>query len=310
MAAEVLSPGERRAVRNAFAMRRRRVALGLAEALGSATKACQELGIPRRTFYHWKRRYRLEGESGLANRRPGPKNHPWSTPPEVVEKIVHLRSQYHLGPQRITWYLERYHGIELSCSTVYRTLIRQGMRRLPRNVGRRAIHTRRYAKRVPGHHVQVDVKFLTFRPSAGGKIRRYQYTAIDDATRIRALKIYGRHNQKSSMDFMDHVIEKFPFRIHTVRTDRGHEFQALFHWHVEDKGVRHIYIKPRTPQLNGKVERSHRSDQEEFYQLLTYTDDVDLNEKLARWERFYNFERPHGAFAGGTPYEKLRDLMK
>ena len=79
---------------------------------------------------------------------------------------------------------------------------------------------------------------------------------------------------------MDYVIEKFPFRIHTVRTDRGHEFQALFHWHVEDKGIRHVYIKPRSPQLNGKVDRSHRSDGEEFYQLLTYTDDVDLNKKL------------------------------
>ena len=73
------------------------------------------------------------------------------------------------------------------------------------------------------------------------------------------------------------MAEKFPFRIHTVRTDRGHEWQAQFHWHVEDKGIRHVYIKPRTPQLNGKVERSHRTDQEEFYQLLTYTDDVDLN---------------------------------
>jgi transposase InsO family protein len=67
----------------------------------------------------------------------------------------------------------------------------------------------------------------------------------------------------------------------TLRTDRGHEFQAQFHWHVEDKGMRHVYIKPRSPQLNGKVKRSLRTDQEEFYQLLTYTDDVDLNEKLS-----------------------------
>src|ERR1700751_2362830 len=59
-----------------------------------------------------------------------------------------------------------------------------------------------------------------------------------------------------------------------------------FHWHVEDLGIRHAYIKPRSPQLNGKVERSHRSDQEEFYQLLTYKDDVDLEAKLAEWERF------------------------
>ena len=71
------------------------------------------------------------------------------------------------------------------------------------------------------------------------------------------------------------------------------EFQALFHWHVADQGMEHVYIKPRTPQLNGKVERSNRSDKDEFYQRLTYRDDVDLEEKLAVWERFYNEDRPH-----------------
>ena len=108
---------------------------------------------------------------------------------------------------------------------------------------------------------------------------------------------------------MDYVVQKFPFRIHTVRTDRGHEWQAKFHWHVEDQGIRHVYIKPRSPQLNGKVERSHRTDQEEFYQLLAYTDDVDLKRKLASWEEFYNFNRPHGAHQGGTPYEALKSKL-
>ena len=70
-----------------------------------------------------------------------------------------------------------------------------------------------------------------------------------------------RHNQANAIDFVEYVVEKFPFRIQCIRTDRGHEFQAKFHWHVEDRGIRHAYIKPRTPQLNGKVERSHRSDQ-------------------------------------------------
>ena len=105
------------------------------------------------------------------------------------------------------------------------------------------------------------------------------------------------------------MIQKFPFRIHTVRTDRGHEWQAKFHWHVEDQGIRHVYIKPKSPQLNGKVERSHRTDGEEFYQLLTYTDDVDLAQKLASWEDFYNINRPHGAHKGRTPYEALRSML-
>ena len=71
-----------------------------------------------------------------------------------------------------------------------------------------------------------------------------------------------------------------------------------------------VYIKPRTPQLNGKVERSHRTDKDEFYQLLTYKDDVDLEKKLAVWERFYNNDQPHWAHKGKTPYEVLVEKLK
>ena len=77
--------------------------------------------------------------------------------------------------------------------------------------------------------IQMDVKFLTFKGKNGSKIKRYQYTAIDDATRIRALKIYERHTQKNAIKFVNHIIQKFPFRIQQIRTDRGHEFQAQFH---------------------------------------------------------------------------------
>jgi transposase InsO family protein len=148
--------------------------------------------------------------------------------------------------------------------------------------------------------IQMDVKFLTLNGKSAKKIRRFQYAAIDDATRIRALKVYGRHTQANAIDFVDHVIGTFPFRIKEIRTDNGHEFQAKFHWHVEDKGIRHAYIKPSSPQLNGKVERSHRSDEQEFYQLLSYKGDVDLEAKLAEWERFYNLARPPGAHNGMT----------
>jgi transposase InsO family protein len=276
----------------------------------NVAEACREFEVPRSTFYGWKKAYDKEGKAGLTRKKPIARNHPRSLAQDVIDQILHLRQEYKLGPERITWYLERYHGIKTSVSSVYRTLVRNGMRRLPKTAPRRAIHTRRYAKEVPGHHIQVDVKFVSLRNFEGHRVRRFQYTAIDDATRIRALKIYPRHNQVNAIKFIDYVIEKFPFRIHTIRTDRGHEFQAQFHWHVEDKGMRHVYIKPRSPQLNGKVERSHRTDQEEFYQLLTYTDDVDLNKKLAEWERFYNLDRPHGAFKGKTPYETLRSCLE
>jgi transposase InsO family protein len=154
------------------------------------------------------------------------------------------------------------------------------------------------------------VKFLTLQGAQGQRVRRYQYTAIDDATRVRALKVYRHHTQHNAIAFLDYVVRKFPFRIHTGRTDRGHEFQAQFHWHLADQNIRHVYIKARTPQLTGKVERSHRTDQQEFYQLLSYTDGVDLGQRLAEWEAFYNDHRPHAAFAGQTPYEALPERLQ
>lgn len=300
----------RKEVKEELAIRRKMVVLEYGQALSNVSKACHAFEVPRSSFYQWKKAFDAEGKAGLARKKPVAHRHPRQLPPEVVEKILHLRSTYNLGPQRITWYLERYHGITTSCSSVYRTLGRNGVSCLPKKVGRRAIHTRRYAKKAPGHHIQADVKVLTLKAADGKTVRRFQYTPIDDATRVRALKIYRRHTQQNAILFIDYVIEKFPFRIHTIRTDRGHEFQAQFHWHVEDKGIRHVYIKPRTPHLNGKVERAHRTDKDDFYQLLTYTDDVDLNKKLAEWEQFYNYARPHAAFKGKTPYEALRSMLK
>ena len=88
------------------------------------------------------------------------------------------------------------------------------------------------------------------------------------------------------------------------------EFQALFHWHVADLGMEPVYIKPRTPQLNGKVERSHRTDKDEFYQLLTYRDDVDLEEKLAVWERLYDFDRPQSTAVAPIPLSQASDCRQ
>src|SRR5260221_4485673 len=275
-----------------------------------ATEICREFNIPRSTFYRWKLTYEQEGSAGLHRKKPIAYHHPGKTAPEGAGRMLELRSICQIGGLPIAFYLDRYHGIKLSEATVARVLRADGVSKLARYAPKRALHSRRNAKTVPGHHVQVDVKFLQLKDKAGKIVKRYQYTAIDDATRIRALQIFSNHNQECAIQFIDDVIEKFPFRISTVRTDRGHEFQARFHCHVEDQGLQHVYIKPRIPQLNRKVERSHRTDETEFYQLLTYTDDVDLSSKLEAWENFYKYDRPHMSLAGKTPYEVMRSLLK
>lgn len=120
----------------------------------------------------------------------------------------------------------------------------------------------------------------------GRRIKKFQYTAIDDATRIRALKIYERYTQANSIDFLNYVVKKFPFRIKYVQTDNGHKFQSKFLWYAEDIGIIHRYIKPASPHLNGKVERSLLTDKTEFYQLLNYTGDQNLKQQLKEWEIF------------------------
>jgi transposase InsO family protein len=124
-----------------------------------------------------------------------------------------------------------------------------------------------------------------------------------------SLKIYERNNQKNAIDFVNYVLSRLPFRVQAIQTDNGSEFAAQFHRHVQDLNIAHIYIKPRTPRLNGKVERSHRIDEEEFYRLLegVVIEDVGgFNTKLSEWENLYNYERPHGALGGISPYERLR----
>ena len=184
-----------------------------AEQTGNIAKTCRYFGIGRASFYRWKTEYEKRGEAGLVNAKPIPKNPANQTPPEIVEKILYLRAKYHLGPIRIVWYLARYHSIKISEAGVSRILKRNGVSRLPRGTRVRKVHTIRYSKQVPGHHIQMDVKFLTFANKRGENVRRFQYTAIDDATRVRALKIYDKHTQTNAIDFVDHVIERFPFRI-------------------------------------------------------------------------------------------------
>ena len=164
-----------------------------AEKTGHVSKTCRYFGIGRSSFYRWRDAYRKHGEDGLVNRPPIPKWHANRTPIEIEEKVRHLRSKYHLGPIRIVWYLARYHGIKISDATVSRMLKRHGVNRLPRGTRLRKVHTKRYNKQVPCHHIQMDVKFLTFKGKKGEKVRRFQFTAIDDATRVRALKIYKKH---------------------------------------------------------------------------------------------------------------------
>ncbi len=139
----------------------------------------------------------------------------------------------------------------------------------------------RYEKPLPGHQVQVDVTFI--EPIAGVTDRRfYQCTAIDDCTRLRVLQIFPKKNRQTAIALIDYLLARLSFPVKAIQTDNGSEFQSGFHWHLLDRGIRHVYITSATPRLDGKVERSHRTDAEEFYRLEgVVIDDSELfNDRL------------------------------
>ncbi|SDH65400.1 DDE-type integrase/transposase/recombinase [Pseudonocardia oroxyli] len=221
-------------------------------------------------------------------------------------------------------------------SGVWRILKRLGLYRLPasQRYQRHDRRWKRYEKAQPGHRVQIDVKFIEALPATSPKVgkdpaaavaapasgsehivettgltarrrrRFYQFTAIDDCSRLRVLEVYPRADQKTAVAFLDHVLARLPFKVDVIQTDNGAEFQSAFHWHALDQGLQHVYIKPGTPRLNGKVERSHRIDAEEFYRLLegvVIDEGTSFEDKLREWEDYDNYHRPHGGLGGQTP---------
>jgi len=145
------------------------------EVTGNVSMTCRYFGITRQAFYKWLRRYEEQGLEGLRDRSRGPHVIPHATKPEVVSKIVYLRQHYHFGPHKIAMYLKRYHDIEVSPSGVWRILKRLDMSRLPasQRYRRHVDRWKRYEKPLPGHRVQIDVKFIAPLPGSRKK-KHYQ----------------------------------------------------------------------------------------------------------------------------------------
>jgi transposase len=194
-----------------------------AGAEGNVARTCRHFGISRKSFYNWKKRYAAYGDAGLCDCPRTRQRSPRATPPDVVSKL-----HYHFGPSRISDYLKRFHQLTLAGSSVHRILVRHGLNRLPANQKYRSHPKRwqRYEKPQPGHRLQIDVKFL--ERIAGTRKRFYQFTAIDDCTRIRVLKVFDACNQRTAMHFMDDVLRRLPFRVHVVQTTTVRSFSPSF----------------------------------------------------------------------------------
>ncbi len=197
--------------------------------------------------------------------------------------------------------LLRLHSVSLSLATIHKVLKRNRVEPLPK-YRRRRRQVKRYNRAVPGDRVQMDV--CKVAPGL------YQYTAIDDCTRYRVLALYSRRTAANSISFLEKAIDEMPFPIQRIQTDRGREFFAYrFQEHLLNWGIKFRPIKPRSPYLNGKVERSQRTDLQEFYATVDLQGE-DLAEQLQEWQHYYNWERPHSSLGGKTPIDKWSECVK
>jgi transposase InsO family protein len=268
----------------------------------NVSRTCRFFGISRTIFYCWLTRYRRAGIEGLRERQRGPRHHPYATPPTIVALILQVRRERQYGPLRISFFLQRYHQVYVSAPTIYRILKQHRVPRVSLKRYRPGPRRRREVQ-VPGQSVQVDVKHLKLQ----GR-RFYQFTAIDEATRYRVLRVYAHNSIKSATDFVEQVRRRLPVAVQRIQTDHGSEFGTDFTWHLRDIGIMHRQIPRGCPESNGKVERSHRTDADEFYRRVLFRNPLELAQRLRQWEHEYNHRRPHLALRGRTPAERLCEL--
>ena len=263
------------------------------------TKAAIRYKTNRQYIYRWLKRYDGTMQS-LADRAHRPHHHPNEHTADELKLIADMRKRNMNAGLVVFWVKLRQRGYTRSVTGLYRLLRRQGQMAVkPPNP--KYIPKPYEQMQYPGQKVQIDVKFV---PSAcivgdakGQKF--YQYTAVDEYSRFRYLEAFEEHSTYSSTQFLKHVVEKFPYAIECVQTDNGFEFTnemgnskkkplTLFEQTLAQLGIRHKKIRPFTPRHNGKVERSHRKDNEEFYACHTFYSFEDFAKQLAVRQRQYN----------------------
>lgn len=267
--------------------------------LRNAGVVCLKCGISRPTLRKWWKRYQECGLKGLEEESRRPKSSPNRKVFADQERLIEELRKRKLGHRRIQSELLRLHEIWFSTSTIHKTLHRLYQPVLNRKRAFRKV-VKRYNRPVPGDRVQMDV--CKIAPGL------YQYTAIDDCTRYKVLRLYSRRTAANTLDFLDVVMDEMPFAFQRIQTDRGREFFAVkFQERLLEWGIKFRPIKPRSPHLNGKVERSQRTDLDEFYATVDLKDSA-LPDQLSEWQHYYNWDRPHSGLDGKTPIERLTEL--
>jgi len=280
-----------------------------------AAKVCSH---SQRSLERWLAAYKKYSEQGLEPKSTRPKTNPKETPIRIKERVIELRKETKICAFKLKWRLEK-EGIALHKNTIQKIIKKEGLVRKYR------IRKLKYKYiKVPlgkGELVEIDVKYV---PDFVENKRYYQFTAIDCASRWRYLKIYDNYSNSDSIYFLQELIKVAPFRIRAIKTDNGSNFTNRYTGYLKSSdpmnprlhdfdilcqrlNIIHYLIDPGKPAQNGKVERSHREDQEKFYERNKFRNLRELETKIKIWNEEYN-NLEHCFLNGKTPNEMLKLL--
>ena len=281
-----------------------------------AAKVCP---YSQRSLERWVSVFGKYGEAGLEPKSTRPKSNPNETPIRIKERVVELRKKTRLAALKLYWKLKK-ENIKIHPRTIGKILKKEGLVRKYRI--RKITYKYIKAELKPGELVEIDIKYVPRRIK--GK-QYYQFTVIDCASRWRHIRIYEGQYNFNAICFLKELIQIAPFRIKAIKTDNGmcftnryvgylksadpinpriHPFDIL----CQKSGILHYLIDPGKPQQNGRVERSHRTDQEMFYDRNQFKTIEDLKEKIKIWNAEYN-NLEHCGLNGKTPNEMLKLLI-
>lgn len=287
----------------------------------SVFSAIRKFGVSRATIYRWRKMY--DGTlSSLAERSRRPHSHPNQHTPEELKLISDMRRRNPEAGLVVFWVKLTLRGYKRSIPSLWRVLKRLTLQPIkppnPKYVAKP------YEKMLyPGQRVQVDVKVVPLAcivPNADGLQERfYQYTAIDEYSRFRFIMAFKEQSTYSSVQFLNALIKAFPFKIECIQTDNGLEFIksfderkkgkiSLFEARLKELEITHKLIRPFTPRHNGKVERSHRKDNEYFYATHKFYSFEDFSKQLAVHLKRYN-SFPMRPLAWKSPKQYILDYL-
>jgi len=269
----------------------------------------------KRTLERWISAYKQYGETGLLPKSTKPKTQPNETSIRIKERIVELRKETKLCAEKLNYKLKK-ENITIHKRTIGKIIKAEGLTRKYRT--RKLKYKYIKVPMTNGDLVEIDIKYV---PDLIGRKRYYQFTAIDSASRWRYLDVYDDFGNGSAINFLNRLIEIAPFKIRAIKTDNGSSFTNRytgyqksinplnprlhpFDLECQRLNIIHYLIDPGKPAQNGKVERSHRTDQEMFYDRRKFKTLVGLKRAIKQWNIQYN-NLEHCSLNGLTPNEAL-----